>query len=100
MLEFKYIFLALISITFTLYYIDFVDVAANIKLFVDNDMKIERMKPTSNYAHHLCGYVEGVEVITTWDYFYTHSASSIEITIQDNLPNIVPEFAPYFYINL
>ena len=57
MLEFKYIFLALISITFTLYYIDFADVVdANIKLFVDNDMKIERMKPTSNYAIDLCGY--------------------------------------------
>ena len=75
------IFLALISITFTFYYIDFADVDANIKLFVDNNIMIERIKPTSDYAIDLCGYNLEKEVITTWDYFHTHSASSIEIMI-------------------
>ena len=42
---------------------------------------IERIKPTSDYAIDLCGYNLEKEVITTWDYFHTHSASSIEIMI-------------------
>ena len=75
------IFLALISITFTLYYIDFADVDANIKLFVDNDLEIERIKPTSDYAIDLCNLGSAKEFITTWDYFHTHSSDSIEIKI-------------------
>ena len=54
---------------------------ANIKLFVDNNIMIERIKPTSDYAIDLCGYNLEKEVITTWDYFQTHSADSIEIMI-------------------
>ena len=75
------IFLALISITFTLYYIDFADVDANIKLFVDDEIVIERIKPTSDYAIDLCNFGSAKEFITTWDYFHTHSADSIEIKI-------------------
>ena len=54
---------------------------ANIKLFVDNDLKIERIKPTSDYAIDLCNLGSAKEFITTWDYFNTHSADSIEIKI-------------------
>ena len=44
-------------------------------------MKIERIKPTSAYDCDLCRSGATVEIITTWDYFHTHSASSIEIMI-------------------
>ena len=71
----------MISIIFTLYYIDTWAANQNIKLFIDNGMKIERIKPTSAYDCDLCRSGATVEIITTWDYFHTHSASSIEIMI-------------------
>ena len=54
---------------------------ANIKLFVDDEIVIERIKPTSDYAIDLCNLGSAKEFITTWDYFHTHSADSIEIKI-------------------